>query len=163
MKISVLQPTSIGNLDPADTSIGEAIYSIYKNNETPIVEILWNDVRLEIDGISLSKLIFDIWNTLSLLRENRPTFDIYFFDNAFTTNWHFSSVNDELHIYSQWTVVKGFTSKNGKLHKLQTLTVDTIKKNDLIVSFEQILRQIRNDLCSAGYSESLEDFHYLII
>jgi hypothetical protein len=163
MKIIIHPSKTLCRFDPEDSSIGEAIYSIYKNNPSPIIEINWNNLRIEIDGISLSKIIFDISNTLALLKANKQVFIIHFFDNAFTAKWQFTISEDVVNICSEWTALKGYSSQNKKLDQLRALNEESINKAELIASFEKLLIQIKNDLMISGYTEPLEDYNYLVV
>jgi hypothetical protein len=161
MEINILKANSNFILDKEDTSLSEAIYTMYKNEEGPIIKITWNGLVLPIDGITLSHLINDLSKMVSLLKQDKQNFSIHFLDNAFTAEWHCTQEGKKLSIASFWTTVRGYSKDDGSLENLRNQQNESIDKVVFLKAMQTLFTSIKEDLKKAGYDKAIEDYEQL--
>ncbi|EGI1937926.1 hypothetical protein K7N57_000722 [Salmonella enterica] len=155
--IVLLNDFVLGEMDEEDTTVSEAIDSIYVEYTHDIV-FKWNnhETRLDRKG-DISEIYNDIILMLKLLSDkNNKKFSISFLSSTFTAIWDFSIDMDMLSIRAKWITVSFLNDRDD-----EGLYVLNIPVNVFISEWNKLLRIIRDDLIKCGYDESLEGFSYL--
>lgn len=161
MKLIVKNTRQLSPLDPEDTSVSEAIYTLYKNSENPIVDLVWGGFIIPIDGITLSHIYFDVGKMVARLKSNEESFKIFFLDSALTAEWQFEVRGNSIEITALWTTVRGYGHTDNSIENLRASNFEVIDKSSFVSDWNSLLLLIKNDLITAGYDSSLQDFEYL--
>jgi len=156
--------TPSGKRDVEDTTLSEAIESIYDNYKDFVFRVsLDNNVKILLDFKGdLSSIINDIikLHQKTLLSERQ--FMITFLSSSFTATWYVSNT-DWVTISPKWTTA--IFEKDG--NKIETPNYSNyedpiVTKTHLFIrEWEKLLIEVREDLKRAGYGKELEGFEYL--
>ena len=159
MKLSIKRPSKLSKRDKEDTTVSEAISTIYKSDEDWMLTIYWFEYELLLDGIMIGDIYNDLVKMLKSLQANEQVFTVSFLDSGFTAIWNIELENDQLTIDARWTTV---TSKDPQTsEKLRKLPVLRLQKNDFVDNWNRLLSIVKEDLLSTGYSNQLKGFEYL--
>ena len=151
-KLDIYPSKNLGYFDPEDTSIPDAIYSIYPITAGDVI-LNWNGCDIKLSLNSLSYLYNDIENMIQRLSLGE-SFIQYFLCSAFTAAWDIKINGDDVTIESKWTSVGGGEAIRRKLKK--TSNIIYVNKNDFIGEWSNLLGAIKMDLRSKGYGNLLD-------
>ena len=159
MKFTINRPSKLSNRDKEDTTVSEAISTIYKSDEDWMLTIHWLEYELLLDGIMIGDIYNDLVKMLKSIQANERAFTVFFLDSGFTAAWNIEVENDQLAIDARWTTV---TSKDPQTcEKLRELAVLRLQKSDFIDNWNRLLSIVKEDLLASGYSNQLKGFEYL--
>jgi len=159
MKFTFKRPSKLSKRDKEDTTVSEAISTIYKSDEDWMLTIYWFEHELLLDGIMIGDIYNDLIKMLQSLQANEQVFTVSFLDSGFTAIWNIELENDQLTIDARWTTV---TSKDPQTReKIRKLPVLRLQKNDFVDNWNRLLSIVKEDLLSTGYSNQLKGFEYL--
>ena len=148
--------------DVEDSTVSEALQTIYPKNKSSNLCMIWNGVVL---GLEMHDEVADIyWDIIKMLYDmyEQPLSStrVHWGSSVFMAEWIIKPYNDTLYISAYWTALK---HKKHLLPELNTPN-DTIyiKREVFIAYWLQLLRKIQIDLKQQGYNESnLEDFYHI--
>lgn len=160
-EIIINRPVKLGKLDTEDTSVSEAIETIYKYDEVGILTIVWNHLSIVLKGHSLASIYNDIIYMLEFIQMGDEKFSITFLDPSFTTKWESELINEDIKITALWTDVDSFGTEKQLLKELRQSNIIVENQHDFIKDWESLLKMIKEDLISTGYDNTLEGFEYL--
>ena len=159
-KLLISNPLNLSSMDKADTTISEALQTIYPYGKESSIYMKWNGYIIELNlTAQVSDIYTDILKMLYLLMdENIEEFDIHWGSNSFMAQWSFKKRKDNmLNIKAYWTSVIGGHEILMKLNKVKHII--EIKEKSFIIEWISLLEIIREDLLKVGYSSAnLEDF-----
>jgi hypothetical protein len=159
MKFSIKRPNKLSMFDKEDTTVSEAISTIYRQDDDWMLTINWFDHELFLDGSMIGDIYNDIVKMLRAIEANESGFTIFFLDSGFTVAWNIEVENEELMIDASWTSVVSEDSQI--LEKLRKLPTLRIQKSEFFASWSRLLSIIKEDLSASGYSNRLKGFEYL--
>lgn len=145
--LTIHKPKKLGDFDSEDSTVSEAIYSIYPIQDGTIV-LNWNGCEINLALNSLSDFYTDIVNMLESISLNKP-FTQYFLCSAFTAEWLFDFQDNELKITAHWISIGGGEATERKLHKVPNVIF--IKRNLFISLWDNLLQTVMSDLYIKGY------------
>lgn len=162
-KIEFNVTKKLGIIDVEDTSVSEAIWSIYPNDDETVMitfgnYLIYLDKRGDIAG-----MYNDIIHMLKCLNENNSEFLTSFLSSGFTVYWNFKKEKNSITITPTW-----FSA--GQKHIETNLFVQNVREvnfpitvnTDVFISeWHKFLKNIKEDLLKVGYTEDLENFEYL--
>lgn len=140
--------------DEADTSISEAIQTIYYNHDTWIATMNWNGYVIALFGGTISYLYTDLLHILDMIRSGQEIFENNFLDSAFTARWKFQLRDNHVHIKASWFDITTVANKNETLKDINSVP-DTliIDKDKFIAALTLLINKVDSDLLAAGYTK----------
>ncbi|MCQ9639368.1 hypothetical protein MP478_08180 [Chryseobacterium sp. WG14] len=160
-KIITKKEMFLGNLDLEDTTVTEAIYTLYLNDNM-MININWNGFVIPMNGSSFSQVYNDVILMLELIMNDEKEFSINFLDSCFTAIWNFSTYDDMIKVEANWIAIASYGDINVSLENLyKTSNTLIIKKQNFIEEWNSLLKIIKEDLLKVGYNDTLENFEYL--
>ncbi|MDR4892514.1 MULTISPECIES: hypothetical protein [unclassified Chryseobacterium] len=162
-KIEFNKTKEIGVIDTEDMSVSEAIWSTYLAYEEDIIITFGNYlIYLNRKG-DISVMYNDIISMLKKMKENEDEFEISFLSSAFTLYWNFKKENKSVIITPKWISVGLENRETGLfVENLRDANFPiTVKTEDFIFEWNNLLKDIKEDLLKVGYTEDLENFEYL--
>ncbi|MGC4064594.1 MAG: hypothetical protein QM784_08130 [Polyangiaceae bacterium] len=149
--------------DPDDTTVSEAIESVYRGGAAVRIHMsprAWS--RLPLSG-GISDIYDDIIRMLECLEQGLYPFKISFLCSTFTAIWRFFEANGVLTIRTSWTAVDGrFDEREVRDAQFNdAVTQLVVEKKAFVAEWQKLASQIKRDLTSAGYDEHLDGFEYL--
>lgn len=146
--------------DKQDTTISEALQTIYPYTKEASVYMYWNGYILELYFCAeISDIIQDIFFLINSL-ENVEQFDVNWGSNIFFGTWECFCDNNEVKIKSKLQALRG----GAEILKQLSYVSDevTIQIDTFINEWLKLLKQIDKDLERNGYNENnLIDFSLL--
>jgi len=159
-KIEISERESYLKRDIEDSSISEALETIYQGNAN--FDIIWNKITIHVSLDSdMCMIIFDIKRMFKELKKNKTegTFTISWGSPSFFTQWDFEVKEKILIIDSYWTTVNGNMNSLRKPNNKKII----VDKDYFLEEWRKVLSVIKEDLLKAGYNETnIEDFQFLI-
>lgn len=142
--------------DEADTSIVEAIQTIYHHQDTWIATMNWNGYAIALSGETISYLYDDLLHIISLIRSGQEIFENNFLDSAFTARWEFQLRDKHVHISASWFDITTVANKNETLKNINSVP-DTLimDKDKFIAEVNLLIDKVNRDLLAAGYPKEL--------
>lgn len=152
----------LGLLDSEDTTVSEAIYTIYLDYSDSFT-LNWNNylVPLSKKG-DLSEIYNDIIKMLVLIKTNKEKeFYINFLSSTFTAKWDFTLYKSEqIRINAKWNSNSIFSNKI--INEIDpNLYQVLVNKTHFVNEWDNLLRNLKRDLKAVGYTDSLDGFSYL--
>jgi len=149
------------NADFEDTTVTEAISTIYNSSSDFLIFINWNGFKLPMDGIGFSQIYNDIIIMLEYLEEERD-FYVNFLDSGLTAIWKFTVKGDFIDVEAEWIDIASYGFENTTIEELERVSnIITVNKKKIIDEWNSLLKIIKIDLINAGYNDNLEGFEYL--
>lgn len=142
--------------DEADTSIVEAIQTIYPHQDTWIATMNWNGYAIALSGGTISFLYADLLRIIDLIRSGQEIFENNFLDSAFTARWEFKLRDNLVHIKVSWFDITTVANKNEPLKNIDSVA-DTLimDKDKFIATLRLLIDKVNSDLLAAGYPKAL--------
>lgn len=161
-KIIIKRKDLIGKKrDIEDLTICEAISTVYNYSEDLFIFICWNGFKIPMDGISFSQIYNDVIIMLEEL-EHDDDFYVSFLDASFTAIWNFSINIDRVIVEAKWINIAPYHYKNTTIEDLRKVSnIINVNKKEFINEWNNLLKIIKYDLLSVGYTNELEGFDYL--
>ncbi|MDC8100616.1 hypothetical protein [Chryseobacterium rhizosphaerae] len=160
-KIITKKQMFLGNLDLEDTTVTEAIYTLYLNDNM-MININWNGFVIPMNGSSFSQVYNDVILMLELIINDEKEFSINFLDSCFTAIWNFSNYDDMIKVEANWIAIASYGDINVSLENLyKTSNTLIIKKQNFIEEWNSLFKIIKEDLLKVGYNDTLDNFEYL--
>ena len=91
--------------DTEDSSVSEALETIYENYPGAVAELEWNNCVIPLLGHSIGSIYNSITHLLSCIKDGIMNGTENFLDNTFTAKWKFQIKNDSITIESYWIAV----------------------------------------------------------
>ena len=159
---------TLGVRDPEDTTVSEAIESVYRPGPAvrgPKIRIhltrqTW--VTVPVEG-GVSDIYNDLVWMLKKLEQGVDPLEVRFLCSCFTAIWRFSESNGALTIRTSWTSVIG-TSNGCEIrdaHFNNDVSQFVVNKKTFVAEWRRLLGRIKCDLLRAGYDSRLDNFEYL--
>jgi hypothetical protein len=159
--IEITRPVKLGIKDPEDTTVSEAIESIY-SNAGRMINMHWNDFVIPLFGYSLGDIYYNIINILNDIKSGKSFFTENFLDAVFTAKWVCEIRNDMIKITAHWTTIANLEKEDITIDKLkQVSNVVLVDLEEFTSGWKKLLRIIKEDLITVGYDNTLEGFEYL--
>lgn len=149
------------NADFEDTTVSEAISTIYNYSDDFLIFISWNGFKLPMDGVSFSQIYNDVIIMLEGLEE-KCDFTVNFLDTGLTAIWNFTNKGDFVNIEAEWVDIASYGYENTTIEELKKISnTIMVNKKEFMNQWNSLLKIIKNDLLEVGYKDSLEGFEYL--
>lgn len=153
---------SLRNSNLEDSTVAEAISTIYPNDNSFIIYFNWNGFYIPLDGISFSSIYNDVIDMLESIEMGEKKFSNTFFDSCFTARWESELIHDNIKVIAFWTDIASFGRPDTTVQKLREVSNTIIvNQQNFINSWESLLKIIKEDLIKAGYDNKLDGFEYL--
>lgn len=159
-KLLISNPSHLLHRDENDTTVSEALQTIYPYTKESSVYMYWNGYILELWFCAeISDIFKDILQMVDSLK-NKKAISISWGSNIFFGTWDCSYCKQDVKIKATWTALRG---------GYETLKQLNMVSNELIIDIDlflkewlKLLMQIKEDLKKMGYSKNnLEDFYLL--
>lgn len=152
---------SLDSLRITDSSVSEALNTIYTHDYDFMIFINWNGFNIPMDGVGFSQIYSDIIMMLEELEEEY-NFSINFLDTGFTAVWNFTTEGDFLKVEAEWVDIASYGYENTTVEELEKVSnIVTINKSKFMNEWNSLLKIVKTDLLKAGYKNTLEGFEYL--
>lgn len=157
-KLEIIRDTPLEKKDDEDTSVSEAISSIY-SEYTPDILLHWDELTLCLSRRGdISDIYDDIVDVLTQLECRVESFFMAFLSSSFTTHWNFKIIEPDLvRVTAKWVDVVYFDNNKSKIKKSSMV----ISISDFTEQWRKIFIAIKKDLLSLGYNNNLEGFIFL--
>lgn len=146
-KLTLHRPKFLGAYDPEDTSVSEAIYSIYEVDDGEL-ELDWNGCKIFLTLNGFSDIYNDIENMLEQISLGR-SFVQHFLCSAFTATWVIKIASPYVEVTSSWVAVSGGALAMEELKNSPDSVI--MLKDDFVKLWNDLLISIRADLKAQGY------------
>lgn len=142
--------------DEADTSIVEAIQTIYYNKDTWIATMNWNGYAIALFDGAISYLYADLLRIIGLIKSGQEMFENNFLDASFTARWEFQLRDNYVHIRASWFDITPVANKNETLKNINSVP-DTLvmNKDKFIAALQLLINKVNSDLLTAGYPKEM--------
>ncbi|BDR55757.1 hypothetical protein [Xylocopilactobacillus apis] len=161
-EIDFSSSVNLGKLDSEDSTVAEAIYTIYSEYSETFT-LNWNNYLIPLSKKGdLSEIYNDIVKMLILIKMNKEKgFYINFLSNAFTAKWEFTLYKTEqIRINAKWNSNSIFSNK--LINEIDpNLYQVLVNKTHFVNQWDNLLRNLKQDLKAVGYTDSLDGFSYL--
>lgn len=138
-------------IDPEDSTLSEALQTIYANSTRDLLQMHWNGHILKLGlNAEIADIIGDIIKMMQGLQK-REAFTIYWGSSSFFATWKFSVDGEALTVHSDWTSIRGPKENLEELRKVSNTV--TVRRGDFTQEWMPLLRMIKDDLTRAGYTE----------
>ncbi|UHO40157.1 hypothetical protein H5J24_09250 [Chryseobacterium capnotolerans] len=152
---------SLDNLSVTDSSVSEALNTIYTHDYDFMIFINWNGFKIPMDGVSFSQIYNDVIIMLEELEEEYD-FSVNFLDTGLTAVWSFTIEGDFLKVEAKWVDIASYGYENTTVEELEKVSnIVVINKNKFINEWDNLLRIVKDDLLNTGYNGDLVGFEYL--
>ncbi|WP_175620506.1 hypothetical protein [Chryseobacterium schmidteae] len=164
-KLEFTATKKLGVIDTEDTSVSEAIYSIYlgDDDDKHVTMTFGNYFIYLTRRWDISVTYNDIIYMLKDLNGNNNEFRTSFLCVGFTLYWNFVRKGNSVTITPQWIEV-GLEDRETNLFVENVREANfpiTIDTEVFISEWNRLLKSIKDDLLKVGYTEDLENFEYL--
>jgi len=161
-KIEFNVTKKLGIVDNEDISVSEAIWSIYPNYDENVTITFGNYlIHLDKKG-DLSVIYNDVILMLKKLNEIEE-FETSFLSSGFTAYWNFKKGKNSITISPKW-ISAGLENRETNLfiQNVREANFSIIVNTEVFISeWHKLLKSIKDDLLTVGYTEKLENFEYL--
>lgn len=152
---------NLNSLDSKDTEVREAIYTIYNNDNSFMIFINWNGFKIPMDGVGFSQIYNDVIIMLEELDEEYE-FSVNFLDTSLTAIWELIIEEDYIKIDAKWIDIASYGYENTTVEELEKVSnIVIVNKRKFMNEWNNLLKMVKNDLLSVGYSNNLQGFEYL--
>jgi hypothetical protein len=159
-QLLISNPIALKDMDAEDSTVNEALQTIYPSTKESAVYMKWNNYILQ---MNLTAEIADVFSDIIKMMEalvNQQEFSIHWGSNVFFATWKFAVDDSLLKINAEWTSLRGAGETLSEIKKVPNHL--TINKSDFIKEWLELLRMIKQDLLKAGYThEMIEDLYVL--
>lgn len=146
-KMEIERPVNLGCFDPDDTTLSEAIYSIY-SDVGGYVTLNWNGCDLSISFNALSEMCKDIVDMLKRINVGK-SFIQNFLCSEFTAEWDIQVSDENLKIKAKWTDVAERNVSEKKLRDVSNII--NVNRENFINTWTGLLDIVEYDLKKMGY------------
>lgn len=154
--------SSLRNFDLEDSTVAEAISTVYKNDDVFKIYLNWNGFYIPLDGVSFSNIYNDVIHMLESIEMGEIKFSNTFLDSCFTAKWESELINNNIKITAFWTDIASYGKENTTVEKLREVSNTVlVSQQDFVTNWKNLLRVIKEDLIRAGYDSALDGFEYL--
>lgn len=159
-KLLISNPSHLLHRDEKDTTVSEALQTIYPYTKESSVYMYWNGYILELYLCAeISDVFKDILRMVDSLKNKEAT-SISWGSDVFFGTWDCCYCKQNIKIKASWTSLRGGS---------ETLKQLNMVSNELIIDIDlflkewlKLLTQIKKDLKKMGYSKNnLDDFYLL--
>lgn len=157
-KLELIRDTPLGQKDEEDTTVSEAIFSVYSDYETDI-HLFFGDflVCLSRRG-DISDIYNDIVDIFMQLEHGSKIFFMNFLSSSFTTRWDFELIKPgTIKINAKWFDVVYYDKKQSMI-KQSEIEVPISEFKD---QWKKILLPIKEDILTLEYDRRLTGFDFL--
>ncbi len=158
-KFQISNPQVLDNYDSEDTTMGDAIQSIFPL-DTEYAFLIWNHICIPLCyKYDLSEIIKDLIRVVSFAKDgNKDHMELHFGSNTFFSTWDLSKEAGKVTIKASWESVLG--RLEGLLNEHNELTINI---EDMSHEIKRMLTFLKEKLEHVGYNaDNLEDFHLLM-
>ena len=159
-KLLISGPIELNEIDTEDSTVNEALQTIYSGTKAYAVYLKWNNYIVELGlNAEIADIFSDIIKMMDGLR-NQKEFSIYWGSSSFFATWAFIVDTDHVKIKADWTSLRGPKEILEEIRKVPNQLI--ISKKEFMNEWLELLSVIKKDLQQAGYDkELLKDLHKL--
>lgn len=150
--VKIINNTPPSIKDPEDTSIVEAIQTMYKNQDKWIAEINWNNYIIPLFSGAISYIYNDIISIVNSIKSNKEVFEISFLDSSFTAKWKCNIKDGMIHIQAFWFDISPAANEDKDINSVSDSLV--MDKDKFISELNILINKVDRDLLSAGYNKN---------
>jgi hypothetical protein len=159
--IEILRPAYLGEKDSEDSTVAEAIETIY-SNAGRMITIHWNGFNIPLFGSSVSDIFYNAISILRSIEMKKKYFTENFLSPVFTTRWFFDINDDCVKITAEWITIANLESENITIDKLNEVSnIVEVGVQQFVDMWKNFLSVIKSDLLTVGYGYELSGFEFL--